>query len=131
MTNNPNTNTKCLVPLMNKEDSGKRKGRTVTRLFSAIVLNLLPKVTFQEINMMFHGYLIWSLNHNITKDTYPRGSISFLLVQSVKLKKKEDSQLHLEGRNVTKGQKQISSDLLVVSWEESMLPREADRQKKT
>jgi len=92
------------VPLMNK-DSGKRKERTVTRLFSAIVLNLLPKVTFQEINMMFHGYLVWSLNHNITKNTYPCGSIPFLLAQSVKLKKKEDSQLHLEGRNVMKGQK--------------------------
>lgn len=63
MTNNPNTNTKRLVPLMNKEDSGERKERTITRLFSAIVLNLLPK----EINMMFHGYLVWSLNHNITK----------------------------------------------------------------
>lgn len=62
--------------------------------------------------MMFHEYLVWSPNHNITKDTYPCRSIPFLLAQFVKLKKKEDSQLHLEGRNVMKGQKLISSDLL-------------------
>lgn len=54
----------------------------IIRLLSAIVLNLLHKITSQEIYMMFYGYLVWSLNYNITKDTYLLRSIPFLLAQS-------------------------------------------------
>lgn len=90
----------------------------IIRLLSAIVLNLLHKITSQEIYMMFYGYLVWSLNHNITKDTYLLRSIPFLLAQSGILcyrrclfvsnwkTKKKDSQ----------GQKLLTSNSPVVSW---------------
>lgn len=68
--------------LYNYEDNGERKDSNKTIFLLYVVLNLLHKVTSQEIHMTFHGYLIWSLIHNITKDTYLFGSIPFLLAHS-------------------------------------------------
>lgn len=127
MTNNPNTNTTCFVSLMNKEDSGEKKERTITRLLSATVLNLLPKATSQEIHMMFHRYIVWSLIHNITKDTYPCGLIPFLLAQSgISFCRRFTASFKRKKRY--EGAETNFKWLTDSVMEEFMLPREADRQ---